>query len=76
MADHGGNKYQVLKANGDRLPEGEPFMVFRAQDKYAQWALREYRFQLMSHGYSKEALEHMDEHIREFQAWPHQKEPD
>lgn len=74
-------KYIVKKADGTPLPEDEPYFVLRAQDQFGVFALRMYTDVIRMSGYFNkrdvtELLEHLQEHIVEFEAWPVKKWPD
>ncbi len=70
------NKFQVAKSNGDELPAREPYFVLRGQDSLAPVALRAYLTALTQSGIEGEPIDHMQEHILEFMAWPVKKLPD
>ncbi len=70
------NKFKITKSSGESLPEGEPYFVLRAQDKLAGTAMQAYLNVMLDVRYTGEAIEHMQEHILEFQAWQPKKNPD
>lgn len=76
LDDEHENKFVITKANGEPLPEGEPYFPFRAQDALAVPPLRAYLTGLVQAGIEGEAIDHMQEHILEFMAWPTKKLPD
>ena len=82
-------KYRVTKANGDPLPEGEPFFVLRGQDALAPSVLAFYIHKLEEAGTrlpqderpaeAWRLLARADsarEHLTEFEEWPNKKLPD
>ncbi len=72
------NKYRrlVKTSNGEMIPEGEPYLALRGQDQLAPVALRAYLTAMTQSGFEGEAIDHMQEHILEFMAWPIKKLPD
>jgi hypothetical protein len=72
-------KYAGLrKANGEALPDGEPYWVFRARDAFAVPAIETYRVIVAAAGLPPEFIAEVDAHIeriRDYQAVHGSKRP-
>ena len=68
-----GTKYQtkqsIYKANGELVPDDEPVLMFRAQDKLTPLVLEQYRKLLKENNPDSQALQQLDEEIDKIKKW-------
>lgn len=73
---HARQDYDRFQDPAGLIPEDEPVMLFRAQDKYFDKVLRYYR-QLVEHdGGDNKILDAITKHLALAKLWPKKKSPD
>jgi hypothetical protein len=73
---HARADYDRIQDPAGLIPEDEPVMLFRAQDKHFDRVLRFYRdIVLIDHGDPK-IIAAIDRHLELADAWPVKKSPD
>lgn len=73
---HARADYDRIQDPSGKIPDDEPVMLFRAQDKHFDKVLRYYRMLVEHDGGDPRIATAITEHLKLAKAWPVRKAPD
>lgn len=73
---HARDDYNRIQDPAGRIPDNEPVMLFRAQDKHFDRVLRFYRDIVAADQGDPRIIEAVNKHLELSAAWPVKKAPD